>query len=49
MDIYRSVAALSAGGTFTPWNNKDNMQIYCCVDGVRPVIFKIEALNEECD
>ncbi|GHU86773.1 TIGR04076 family protein [Spirochaetia bacterium] len=49
IDIYRSISALSAGGTFTPWNKQDNMQILCCIDGVRPVIFKIEALDEECD
>jgi uncharacterized repeat protein (TIGR04076 family) len=49
IDIYRSINALSAGGNFTPWNNKNNMQIYCCTDGVRPVVFKIEALNDECD
>jgi uncharacterized repeat protein (TIGR04076 family) len=48
IDIYKSVNALSAGATFTPWNNKDSMQIYCCTDGIRPVIFKIEALDEEC-
>ncbi|MDR3276112.1 MAG: TIGR04076 family protein [Treponema sp.] len=47
IDIYRAVSALSAGASFTPWNNKDNMQIYCCTDGIRPVIFKIEALHEE--
>ena len=47
IDIYRSVMALSSGATFAPWNNKDNMQIYCCTDGIRPVIFKIEALNEK--
>ena len=48
IDIYRGVSTLSAGGTFTPWNNKENMQILCCTDGIRPVVFKIEALNEEC-
>jgi uncharacterized repeat protein (TIGR04076 family) len=49
IDIYKSITALSSGGTFTHWNNKDNMQIYCCTDGIRPVIFRIEALDEECD
>ena len=46
IDIYRSVSALAAGATFTPWNNKDNMQIYCCTDGIRPVVFAIEAVDD---
>ncbi len=45
IDIYRSVNALSAGATFAPWNKQDNTQIYCCTDGIRPVIFKIEAIS----
>jgi uncharacterized repeat protein (TIGR04076 family) len=49
IDIYGGIKTLSSGGTFTPWNNKENMQILCCTDGIRPVIFKIESLNEECD
>jgi len=46
IDIYRSVSALSAGATYTPWNNKDSIQILCCTDGVRPVVFAIEAIDE---
>jgi len=46
IDIYRSVNALSAGATYTPWNNKDNTQIICCTDGIRPVVFSIEALDK---
>jgi len=44
IDIYRGVSALSAGATYKPWNNKDNMQILCCTDGIRPVVFAVEAL-----
>ena len=46
IDVYRSVSALSAGATYIPWNKKDNMQILCCTDGVRPVIFSIEAIDK---
>jgi len=46
IDIYRGVNALSAGATYTPWNNQNGMQILCCTDGVRPVVFKIVAVNE---
>lgn len=43
--IYRGVSSLSAGATNTPWNNKDGMQILCCIDGIRPVIFSLEAID----
>jgi len=49
IDIYRGVAALSAGATNTPWNKKDGQEIFCCSDGVRPVVFLLERLNESCD
>lgn len=45
IDIYKGISALSAGATFKPWNNEDNMQILCCTDGIRPVVFKIEAID----
>jgi len=48
IDIYRGVNALSAGATYTPWNNRENMQVLCCTDGIRPVVFSIEAMDEQC-
>jgi len=45
IDIYRGVNALSAGASYTPWNKKDGLQILCCTDGIRPVVFKVEALD----
>jgi len=47
IDIYRGVSAIAAGATYTPWNNKDGMQILCCTDGVRPVVFSVEAVKDE--
>jgi len=47
IDIYRGVSAIAAGASYTPWNNAEGMQILCCTDGVRPVIFKIEGMKEE--
>lgn len=47
IDIYRGISAISAGATYTPWNNKDGLQILCCIDGVRPVIFSLEAVDKE--
>ncbi|AFL99897.1 TIGR04076 family protein [Desulfitobacterium dehalogenans ATCC 51507] len=47
IDIYRGVNALSAGATYKPWNNQDGVQILCCTDGIRPVVFLVEAVNDE--
>lgn len=46
IDIYRGVSAIAAGATYTPWNNKDGMQILCCTDGIRPVVFSVEAVED---
>lgn len=46
IDIYRGVSAISAGAVCSPWYNKDGLQILCCTDGVRPVIFSVEAMEE---
>ncbi len=46
IDIYRGVNALSAGASYDPWNKKDDLQILCCTDGIRPVIFKVESLDD---
>jgi len=45
IDIYRGVNALSAGASYAPWNNREGVQILCCTDGIRPVVFKLEALE----
>ena len=47
IDIYHGVSALSAGATYVPWNNKEHMQIRCCTDGIRPVVFSIEVIDED--
>jgi uncharacterized repeat protein (TIGR04076 family) len=46
IDIYHGVSALSAGASFAPWNSRDGEQILCCTDGIRPVVFRVEALDE---
>lgn len=46
IDIYHSVSAISSGSTYAPWNKKDGQTIVCCTDGIRPVIFKVEAIGE---
>lgn len=46
IDIYRSVSAVSSGATFTPWNNREGQTIVCCTDGIRPVVFNIEPIDD---
>lgn len=46
VDIYPSVAALSGGAVYTPWQKRDGVNIICCKDGVRPVTFLLEAVEE---
>jgi uncharacterized repeat protein (TIGR04076 family) len=50
-DIYKTVVALSRGGNFNQglfadWMKDDKSLITCCTDGIRPVIFKVERLEE---
>lgn len=50
--IHHYVMLLSHGGSrfFNGrWMKQDNMCIASCNDGIRPTIFKIEALDEEMD
>lgn len=46
VDVYHSVNALSAGAACTPWQKRDGVNVVCCSDGVRPVTFLLEALEE---
>lgn len=47
IDIYRNVSSISQGATYTPWNKKDGQTIACCTDGIRPVVFSIEAIGND--
>ena len=39
--------ALQGGSIMRGWTNDEKMMIACCSDGTRPVIFKIERIDEE--
>ena len=39
--------ALQGGSIMKGWTNDEKMMIACCSDGTRPVIFKIERIDEE--
>ena len=43
IDLYRSISA-TAGRAENSWY-KPNVSIECCTDGIRPVIFRLEALE----
>lgn len=38
---------LQGGSILKGWMKEDNMMITCCSDGTRPVIFKIERIDDE--
>ncbi|MDL2220363.1 TIGR04076 family protein [Eubacteriales bacterium OttesenSCG-928-N14] len=40
-------AALQGGSIMQGWTNDEKMMITCCNDGTRPVIFKLERIDEE--
>jgi len=44
-DIYSDLRVLSLGGDHEPWVEKPKM-ISCCTDGIRPVSFILERLDE---
>ncbi len=44
-DIQRDIVHLLFGGNF-PWMKEKGTILSCCTDGVRPVIFKLERVEE---
>ncbi len=40
-------AGLQGGSIMKGWMKEENTMITCCSDGTRPVIFKIERIDEE--
>ena len=39
--------ALQSGSIMKGWTNDEKIMIACCNDGTRPVIFKLERIDEE--
>ena len=46
VDIYTLVFALGMNAGFPTWMKNEKMIIGCCTDGIRPVIFKIERIED---
>lgn len=40
-------AALQGGSIMRGWTNDEKVMIACCNDGTRPVVFKLERIDEE--
>jgi uncharacterized repeat protein (TIGR04076 family) len=45
-DIYKFFMALKQGGSFSADMQDEKKVIACCTDGVRPVIFELERVDE---
>lgn len=45
-DIYKIVIALASNGDFKAWMKDEGTMINCCTDGIRPVVFKIERIDD---
>jgi uncharacterized repeat protein (TIGR04076 family) len=44
-NIYQDIVHLFLGGDF-PWVKEKGTAISCCTDGLRPVIFKLERIED---
>jgi len=44
-DIFKDLSVLRFGGNFDPWVEK-GVAITCCTDGIRPVSFKMERVED---
>ena len=44
-DIQRDITHLRLGGDF-PWIKEKGTILSCCTDGVRPVVFKLERIED---
>jgi uncharacterized repeat protein (TIGR04076 family) len=45
-DIHKFLLALMTGGDFGSWMKEGNMFVACCIDGIKPVVFKLERIEE---
>lgn len=45
-DIHKVLMVLMLRGNYGTWMKNENMFITCCTDGTKPVVFKIERLED---
>jgi uncharacterized repeat protein (TIGR04076 family) len=46
-DIHKVLLTLRKQGNFAPWMKDGNTIIACCTDGLKPVVFKVERIEEQ--
>ena len=46
VDIFRYISGLRAGANYS-WMKQSGTMVACCADGLRPVVFKLERMEEE--
>lgn len=46
-DIHKILSTLMLRGNFSTWMKDGNTFIACCTDGIKPVVFKIERMDEQ--
>ena len=44
--LFPGMSLLLFGGAFPNWMKDDKTLISCCTDGIRPVVFKLERIDE---
>ena len=45
-DIFKNFQILMRGGSFKEWMKDENTIIACCTDAFRPVVFKLERIED---
>jgi uncharacterized repeat protein (TIGR04076 family) len=45
-DIHREIRTVAMGGGMEGYVNAPQTMIACCTDGMKPVVFKIERIND---
>jgi len=45
-DIHKVLMALMMGGDFGRWMEDGSTFITCCADGIKPVVFKLERIED---
>ena len=45
-DLHKTWLTLRTGGGFGHWMKDDKTAIRCCTDGIQPIVFKLELLDD---
>lgn len=45
-DLHKVLLTLMLKGDYSTWMKDKNMFITCCTDGIKPVVFKLERIEE---